>query len=108
MPQYLQDLYANLEWWDLVGALGQVIFFSRFIVQWIASERRKESVVPVAFWYLSIVGALMSLAYGLHLRKLPIIAGYAFGCIPYVRNLMLIRAKAKREASRDGAKGATA
>ena len=99
MPQYLQDLYAKLEWWDLVGFLGQAVFFSRFIVQWIASEQRKESVVPVAFWYLSIVGALTSLAYGIHLQKLPIIMGYALGCIPYVRNLMLIRAKAKRDAA---------
>ncbi len=97
--QYLQDVYASLDYWDLVGGLGQLIFASRFIVQWIASERRKESVVPVTFWYLSIVGSLIMLAYGLHIRKLPIIAGYALNCIPYGRNLMLIRAKKNREES---------
>ena len=90
---YVQDVFQRITWWEAVGFGGQALFFSRFIVQWVASERRKESVVPVAFWYLSIGGSLVCLVYGLHLKALPIIMGYLFNCIPYVRNLMLIYRK---------------
>ena len=93
MVTYLQSLLAELNWWDLVGFSGQAIFASRFLVQWIASERRKASVVPVAFWYLSIVGSLISLVYVLPTHRIPLIIGYLFNFIPYARNLMLIYAK---------------
>lgn len=97
MVAYLQTLLAEVTWWDVVGFSGQAIFASRFFVQWIASERRKTSVVPIAFWYLSIVGSLISLAYVLPTHRIPLILGYLFNCIPYVRNLMLIYAQRARE-----------
>lgn len=98
MVDYLNKLLAEASWWDVVGYTGQLIFFSRFLVQWIASERRRESVVPISFWYLSILGSLICLAYALTTFKIPFILAYLFNCIPYVRNLMLIYAKRAKDA----------
>lgn len=79
--------------WDLLAAFGfaaQALFAARFIVQWIASERRRESHVPVAFWYFSLVGGILMTIYGI-LRGDPVIVlGQAPGLVVYVRNLMLI------------------
>jgi lipid-A-disaccharide synthase-like uncharacterized protein len=85
-----------MEWsdaplWIGIGLAGQAAFFSRFLVQWIASERRGASVVPVSFWYLSLVGSLVLLVYSIH-RKEPIIAlGYLPNAVVYLRNLALLR-----------------
>ena len=74
----------------LLGLLGQALFFSRFLVQWIASEKNGRSVVPLSFWYLSIGGGGLLLIYALW-RKDPVITlGQAVGLFVYVRNLMLI------------------
>ena len=80
----------NVNTWIAVGFLGQTMFFGRFLVQWIVAERRRESVVPVSFWYLSIAGGIILLAYAVHRRDPVFIAGQAFGAVVYVRNLMLI------------------
>lgn len=77
--------------WVVVGLLGQLMFTGRFIVQWIASERAKRSVVPVAFWYFSIFGGAIVLAYGIHKLDLVIILGQLPGVVIYTRNLWLIR-----------------
>jgi lipid-A-disaccharide synthase-like uncharacterized protein len=77
--------------WMAVGFLGQGFFFSRFLVQWIASERRKESVVPLAFWYLSLLGGGLLLTYAIYRRDPVFILGQAFGFVVYLRNLYLIR-----------------
>ena len=74
-----------------VGLLGQLMFTARFIVQWIASERAGQSVMPMAFWYLSIGGGLIVLAYGIHKLDLVIILGQLPGVIVYSRNIWLIR-----------------
>ena len=77
----------------IVGLLGQGCFFSRFLVQWIASEKQGESIVPVIFWYLSLGGGLLVLIYAVW-RQEPIFAmGQAVGIFVYTRNLMLIRKK---------------
>jgi lipid-A-disaccharide synthase-like uncharacterized protein len=76
--------------WLVFGFAAQGTFFARFLVQWIASERRKRSVVPVAFWYLSLVGAAMLFIYALQRRDLVIMAGQAAATLIYVRNLVLI------------------
>lgn len=76
--------------WLAVGFGGQGLFMSRFLVQWIVSERKQESVIPVAFWYLSIVGGLMLLAYAIHRVDPVIITGQLFGVVVYARNLVLI------------------
>ena len=76
--------------WLTVGLLGQLMFTGRFIVQWIASERAGKSVMPVAFWYFSIIGGLIVLAYGVHKLDLVIILGQLPGVVVYSRNLWLI------------------
>ncbi len=83
--------------WTLVGFLGAVMFFSRFFVQWIASERRKESVIPISFWYLSIVGSLLLLAYSLHKADIVFISMYIANCLIYFRNLQFIYKKRPME-----------
>lgn len=85
--------------WKAVGFLGLLIFSSRFIVQWIVSERRKESVIPVSFWYLSIVGSLCLLAYALVQRDPVFILSYLFNGFIYIRNLYLIRARRSAQAA---------
>ena len=77
--------------WITVGLLGQLMFAGRFIVQWLASEKAGRSVVPVAFWYFSIGGSLIVLAYGIHKLDPVIIVGQLPGSVIYARNLWLIR-----------------
>jgi lipid-A-disaccharide synthase-like uncharacterized protein len=77
--------------WLTVGVLGQLMFTARFVVQWWASERAGRSVVPVMFWYFSILGSLIVLAYGIHKFEPVIIIGQLPGTVIYARNLWLIR-----------------
>lgn len=77
--------------WLAVGFLGQVFFSSRFIVQWIASERKRTSVIPVAFWWLSLAGGASLLAYAIHRRDPVFILGQSVGMLVYGRNLFLLR-----------------
>ena len=76
--------------WLAFGVVAQLLFTARFVVQWIASERAGQSVIPVAFWILSIVGGGMTLVYGLVRREPIIIMGQILAVAIYVRNLMLI------------------
>ncbi len=76
--------------WLAVGFLGQSLFSARFIVQWLVSEKRRKSVTPVAFWYFSLAGGVILLAYAIHRRDTVFMVGQATGLIVYVRNLMLI------------------
>ena len=76
--------------WIVVGFLGQALFFGRFFVQWIASERRKESVIPRSFWFLSLGGGLILLLYSIHRRDPVFIVGQATGMFIYTRNLWFI------------------
>jgi lipid-A-disaccharide synthase-like uncharacterized protein len=84
-------------WWVVFGFAAQAMFTGRFLVQWIASERAKDSVVPVAFWYFSLAGGLMLLAYALYRMDPVFILGQALGVLIYVRNLTLIYAKRRRD-----------
>lgn len=77
--------------WLGVGLLGQALFSARFLVQWIASERHKRSVVPVHFWYLSLGGGLTLLAYAIYRHDPVFILGQGTGVFVYVRNLYFIR-----------------
>jgi len=86
-------------WWVALGFLAQGIFASRFIVQWIASEKAGRSYVPVAFWYLSISGGTLMLAYAIYRQDPVFILGQSTGVIVYARNLMLIRRAAKADAA---------
>ena len=76
--------------WLLVGFAGQVAFTGRFVLQWLYSEYKKRSVIPTNFWYLSIVGSTLLLAYAIYRQDPVFIAGQAFGSLVYFRNLQLI------------------
>lgn len=90
--------------WIAIGFLGQGFFFCRFLVQWIASERRKRSVVPTAFWFFSIGGGLILLSYAIHRQDPVFIAGQALGLAIYGRNLYFIF-RNRREAGEGGEGG---
>ena len=70
--------------------MGQLLFMMRFIVQWLHSERHKKSIIPVSFWYFSLIGGLTVLAYGIHKAEPVIILGQIPGTFVYARNLILI------------------
>jgi lipid-A-disaccharide synthase-like uncharacterized protein len=82
-------------WLALFGLTAQAIFMGRMLVQWIASERARRSIVPVAFWWLSLLGASMLLVYGWLREDIVIILAQAFGFVVYARNLWLIRGTAR-------------
>lgn len=84
--------------WIIIGFLGQGMFFMRFFVQWIASEKEKKSVIPNSFWYFSIGGSLILLAYALWRQDPVIILGQTTGFLIYFRNLYLIHKKPKDTA----------
>ena len=77
--------------WLGIGFFGQALFFGRWVVQWIASEKKAESQVPVSFWYMSLIGGLITLAYAIYRQDPVFIAGQGVGSVVYIRNLMLIR-----------------
>jgi lipid-A-disaccharide synthase-like uncharacterized protein len=83
-------LSANLDFWAVLGLIAQLAFTGRFLVQWIASERAKKSVVPISFWYLSLLGSAGLLFYAIVRADPVFILGQSFGSIVYIRNLMLI------------------
>jgi lipid-A-disaccharide synthase-like uncharacterized protein len=76
--------------WLGIGFLGQGLFFMRFLVQWIASEIKKRSIIPMAFWYFSFFGGLTLLAYAIYRRDPVFIIGQSTGSIIYIRNLQLV------------------
>ena len=84
----------------VLGLLGQACFFSRFLVQWVASEKNKRSVVPIAFWYLSLIGGALVLIYSIWRRDPIFILGQSVGLLVYARNLILIHTKGSRHADR--------
>ncbi len=88
---YLHDVFvARFDAWVVLGFIAQGLFTMRFVVQWIASERARRSVIPVAFWLFSIGGGLLLLIYALYRRDPVFIAGQAFGLVVYVRNVYFI------------------
>ena len=76
-----------------IGFFGQAIFASRFIIQWIYSEKKGRSYIPIIFWYLSVIGGLTLLVYAVYRKDPVIIMGQSFGVLIYVRNLVLIYKK---------------
>ncbi len=88
---YLYNVFfMKLTWLVLVGYVGQALFTMRFIVQWIASERAKKSVIPVAFWFFSVGGGLLLFAYALMVKDPVFIIGQGFGLFVYLRNLYFV------------------
>jgi lipid-A-disaccharide synthase-like uncharacterized protein len=91
LGQALPWLYRESIWWTVVGLTGNLLFSSRFLYQWLHSEKRGALVVPPAFWYLSFWGSVVALIYALHIDKLPVILSTAFLPFLYGRNLVLLR-----------------
>jgi lipid-A-disaccharide synthase-like uncharacterized protein len=84
--------------WLAIGFVGQLAFTGRFVLQWLYSEYKKRSVIPVAFWYLSIVGSALLLAYAIYREDPVFIVGQSFGFIVYLRNLQLIAKHREHES----------
>ena len=85
--------------WLIIGFVGQALFGARFIIQWIVSEKKGESTIPLAFWYCSIGGAMVLLDDAIHKQDPVFIVGQSMGSIIYIRNLILIDRKKKALAA---------
>ena len=91
---------SESDWfWYTIGFGGQIAFGSRFLVQWLASERARRSVVPLMFWYLSLAGSLLLLAYSIRQEDAVFITGQSSGFLVYCRNLYLIRVENRADRS---------
>lgn len=96
MTEHVMTWFTKDHIWLLIGLLAQGLFASRFLVQWFKSEAEGRSVIPIAFWYFSVVGGALSLAYAIYIESVPYILGQGSGLIVYGRNLWLI-ARERRE-----------
>lgn len=105
LAPYLQSLlpwlYTSSSLWTMVGFAGALIFGSRFVFQWIHSEKRKRLVVPSYFWHLSFWGSTFNFIYALHLDKAPLILGSCFLPFLYGRNLVLLYRGQKDDVTRN-------
>ena len=81
----------------ILGLAGQLMFSARFLVQWIVSEKRKKSVVPISFWFLSLFGSFLLLIYAIYRKDIVFTLGQLFGFIVYIRNLLIIKNTEKIE-----------
>ena len=93
---------STIEWtnpWLYLGFFAQCLFAARFLVQWIVSERKKQSVVPIHFWFLSISGGILLLTYAIYRQDPVFILGQSMGVFIYTRNLMLLRKEKLSNAS---------
>ena len=81
--------------WVAFGLVGNALFFSRFLVQWVASERARDSVVPVSFWWLSIAGSVVLLIYAIHIGNPVFMLAYLPNAFVYGRNLVLVRRRSQ-------------
>ena len=98
---YLHDVFiGSVDLGILIGYIAQGLFAMRFVVQWIASERARKSVMPVAFWFFSIGGGALLLVYALYRRDPVFIAGQALGLIVYFRNLYFILLTGRQASAR--------
>lgn len=89
LSAWYAQFISKLDFWVIVGFVGQTLFMGRMLVQWISSEKKKVSHVPKIFWHMSLWGSLIVLVYAIKRADPVFIAGQAFGFIVYIRNLML-------------------
>jgi lipid-A-disaccharide synthase-like uncharacterized protein len=100
LGSYLNDVFvAKFDGWVALGFVAQAFFTMRFVVQWIASERARKSVIPVAFWFFSMGGGALLLVYALYRRDPVFIAGQALGLLVYTRNLYFIAVNGRQTSS---------
>lgn len=88
----------NFNFWLILGFFGQFLFLLRFVIQWIYSEKRGESVIPIYFWYFSIGGAIIVFIYALHIKDPVFTVGMGLALFIYIRNLILIKKKKNKES----------
>ena len=102
-PNFLFRIFNITSWssmiWIAIGLGGQIVFSCRFIVQWIISERRRESVIPTIFWWISLIGAVCLFTYFVWRQDVVGVLGQSSGLVIYARNLRLIK-KQRRRAQR--------
>ena len=102
LASYLHDVFIiKFDAWVILGFVAQALFTMRFVVQWIASERARKSVMPVAFWFFSIGGGALLLVYALYRKDPVFIAGQALGLVVYVRNLYFIIVNGRQSSASD-------
>lgn len=93
---FIETLYLmsyNEIIWMIIGFLGQTIFFSRWLVQWIYSEKYGKSTIPISFWWLSFFGGLITFFYAFNIKSFPFMFAQFIGLIVYIRNLYLLLSK---------------
>lgn len=83
--------WSDSWYWLAFGLIGQAAFFARFLIQWVVSERRRESVIPVSFWYLSLAGSAVLLVYAIHRKEPVFLLAYLPNVVVYWRNLTLVK-----------------
>ncbi|MDX1921006.1 MAG: lipid-A-disaccharide synthase N-terminal domain-containing protein [Candidatus Caenarcaniphilales bacterium] len=89
------------KFWLAIGFIGQIVFGSRFFIQWLCSEKEGRSYIPKVFWYLSIIGSVFLLSYAIHKKDPVFIMGQVTGSVIYIRNLFLIESgKNKQDDSK--------
>lgn len=101
MQAFLESWAHNWSFWLAIGFFGQALFASRFIIQWLYSERAKRVVVPTAFWWISLAGGLVLTVYAIHKRDLVFTLGQFSGLFIYSRNLWLLHTAKRREVVTD-------
>lgn len=94
--------------WLAIGFIGQIIFGSRFLIQWICSEKTGKSHIPTIFWYLSIIGSVFLLSYAIYQKDPVFIMGQVMGSVIYIRNLFLIESGKDKQTEQADSKSQTA
>jgi lipid-A-disaccharide synthase-like uncharacterized protein len=92
----IKDQIIGDPFWATTALVGQILFGGRFLVQWLVSEYKKKSHVPISFWYLSIAGSLLLLAYSIHIKNPIFMLSFSLNTLIYVRNLHLLYLEARR------------
>ena len=103
LGNYLYEVFvARFDAWAALGFLAQAMFSARFVVQWIASERARRSIIPTAFWWFSIAGGTLLFIYSLYRKDPVFIAGQGGGLLIYARNVMFVLREQRRTAASAG------
>jgi lipid-A-disaccharide synthase-like uncharacterized protein len=103
LGNYLYEVFVvRLDAWAMLGFLAQALFSARFLVQWIASERARRSIIPIAFWWFSIAGGILLFIYSLHRKDPVFIAGQGGGLLIYARNVMFVLREQRDETTPAG------
>jgi lipid-A-disaccharide synthase-like uncharacterized protein len=103
LGNYLYEVFVvRFDAWAVLGFMAQAMFSARFVVQWIASERARRSIIPTAFWWFSIAGGALLFIYSLHRKDPVFIAGQGAGLFIYARNIMFVLREQRREPASAG------